>query len=231
MCGKQTVKQAKATKHCATSFAIPSPDTHSEKTITTAKHPPTYTHLDACIANIAHFFTIKLFPFFMVELFHQRHNVLWFDEVDKRIPHIALVLKVDGEVEKVVRAQKQLVDCGQQHLLRILVGDVFDHQRCALVCTCHDLVEVERIQLFLLCFALCLSNRVEVTAAQAAAGPPQGPFFTAVFWSELMLLACTKALGLFFLGGGGCTRGILQGVWRQWGMGKWFGTGCAALVW
>ena len=50
----------------------------------------------------------------------------------------ALVLEVDGQVEEVVGAPEVLVDRRQQHLLRVLVGDVPNHQRRASVIACHD---------------------------------------------------------------------------------------------
>ena len=54
----------------------------------------------------------------------------------KGIAHVALVLEVDGQVEKVVLALELLINSGQQHLLRVFVGDVLHHECGALVLPC-----------------------------------------------------------------------------------------------
>jgi len=57
-------------------------------------------------------------------------------QVDERVANVALVLEVDGQVEEVVAAAELLVHRLQQHLLRVLVGDVLNHQRGAPVLHC-----------------------------------------------------------------------------------------------
>ncbi len=74
----------------------------------------------------------------------------YLNHVDERVANVAFVLEIDGQVEEVVRATEALVDRGQQHLLRVLVGDIFDHQRRAPVLATGNLLQVESVQLLLL---------------------------------------------------------------------------------
>ena len=49
------------------------------------------------------------------------------DKVNKRVPHVAVVFEINGKVEEVIVVLLRPVDCLQQHLLSVLVGDVFNH--------------------------------------------------------------------------------------------------------
>lgn len=94
------------------------------------------THLDTGIADIANLLAVELLPLLAVELLDEWDDVGRPHHVDKSIAHIAFVLEIDGQVEKVVGAAKLFIDGGEQHLLRVLVGNVLDHQGCALVLAC-----------------------------------------------------------------------------------------------
>ena len=56
--------------------------------------------------------------------------------VEEGVSHIALVLEVDGKVEEVILALELLINGRQQHLLRVLVGDVLHHKCGPLVLAC-----------------------------------------------------------------------------------------------
>ena len=79
---------------------------------------------------MANFLAVESLPLALVEALGERQDVLGLNHVDECVADIALVLEVDGQVEEVVQAAELLVDGLQQHLLRVLVGDVLDHQRC-----------------------------------------------------------------------------------------------------
>ena len=61
--------------------------------------------------------------------------------------------------------------------------------------TSHDLVQVQGVELLLLGLALRLGHRVQVAAAQAPPGPPQGPLIAPLLGAQL-LLASPQALCL-----------------------------------
>mmetsp|Transcript_950 Transcript_950/g.2806 ORF Transcript_950/g.2806 Transcript_950/m.2806 type:complete len:250 (-) Transcript_950:1429-2178(-) len=92
--------------------------------------------------------------------------------VDESIPHIALVLEVDRQVEEVEREWihpgEPLLQKRQKHLLGILVRDVLDHERCALVFAHRDLVQVQPVHPILLGPALSLGHRVHLVPGQPA---------------------------------------------------------------
>lgn len=84
--------------------------------------------LDASKGDFADFLAVELFPFFVVETIIEGNNRLWSDKVDESVSNIALVLKVDGKIEKVVEAFVVLIDGGEKHALVVFVGNVFDHE-------------------------------------------------------------------------------------------------------
>jgi len=53
------------------------------------------------------------------------------EEVDERVPDVALVPKIDREVEEIeaLLVEAELVDDGQKHSLRVLIRDVSQHDR------------------------------------------------------------------------------------------------------
>lgn len=78
-------------------------------------------------------FGVEVLPALRVELAEERHDAAVVDEVDEGVADVALVLEVYRQVEEVVRAAVRGVDLLQQHRLRVLVGDVADHDRRAFV--------------------------------------------------------------------------------------------------
>lgn len=66
--------------------------------------------LDTRIRDATHFFRIKLLPFLIVELFIKCRDALRVDKIDKRVSHIAAILKVYGKVKEVVGTLMMLID-------------------------------------------------------------------------------------------------------------------------
>ena len=93
-------------------------------------------HLDTGIADVADLLAVELLPLFAVKLLDKGDDVLWSHHVDESIAHVALVLEVDGQIKEIICAAELLVNCGQKHFLRVLVWDVLDHERGALVLAC-----------------------------------------------------------------------------------------------
>lgn len=60
--------------------------------------------LDTCVRNARNLLRIEPLPLAVVEVLVQRHDTFGRGHVDKRVSHIALVLKVDRKVQKVARA-------------------------------------------------------------------------------------------------------------------------------
>ena len=76
---------------------------------------------------------------------HRRRGNGWRPyHVEESVAHVALVLEVDRQVEEVVLALELLVYGSEQHLLRVLVGDVLDHERGALVVPCTGINSLEQ---------------------------------------------------------------------------------------
>ena len=75
--------------------------------------------LDARVRDGAHLLGVEVVPAPPVVLAEERHHRPAVDEVDERIPHVALVLEVDGQVKKVVGAHKMLVHLLQHGRLKV----------------------------------------------------------------------------------------------------------------
>jgi hypothetical protein len=48
--------------------------------------------------------------------------------IDEGVAHVAAVGCIDWQLEKILAAQEILVNEIQQHRLRVLIGNVFDHK-------------------------------------------------------------------------------------------------------
>jgi len=100
--------------------------------------------LDARKSDLTHFLAVELLPGARVMPMVKINHRIRCQQIDERVAHIALVLEIDGQVEKVVEAFVRLVHLGEQHLLRVLVGNVADHQCGAVLALRENVVHVER---------------------------------------------------------------------------------------
>ena len=87
--------------------------------------------LDATVCDLADFLRIESLPRLVIQVLIKRHNVDWIDEVDEGVADVAAIVEVERQVEKVVPTLMKPVDALKQHLLRVLVRNVSDHDRCA----------------------------------------------------------------------------------------------------
>ena len=60
--------------------------------------------LHSTVLYIAHFVTVEAFPSFVVETLEKINNENAINEVDESVPHIALIFKIDGQIEEIVLA-------------------------------------------------------------------------------------------------------------------------------
>lgn len=93
------------------------------------------SHLNASVADVADLLAVELLPLLAVELVDEGDDVMWANHVDEGVAHIAFILEINRQVEEVIGPTEFLINGCQQHLLRVLIGDVLDHQRCTLVIT------------------------------------------------------------------------------------------------
>jgi hypothetical protein len=89
--------------------------------------------LDAGVGDLALLFRVELAPLLVIELLVKGLKRCAADKIDERIAHVAFVLEVDGQVEKIVSALVLLVHSSKQHFLAVLVGNVANHEGRALV--------------------------------------------------------------------------------------------------
>ncbi len=93
------------------------------------------SHLNAGVTDVADLLAVELLPLLAIKLLDEGDDVLWANHVDEGVAHIALILEINWQVEEVVGSMELFVNGCQQHLLRVLIGDVLDHQRRTLVVT------------------------------------------------------------------------------------------------
>ena len=93
------------------------------------------SHLNAGVTDVADLLAVELLPLLAIKLLDEGDDVLWANHVDEGVAHIAFILEINWQVEEVVGSMELFVNGCQQHLLRVLIGDVLDHQRRTLVVT------------------------------------------------------------------------------------------------
>ena len=86
--------------------------------------------LYARVLDLAYLLAVELRPLLVVEALVECFYSAQLLEVNKGIAHIAVVLEVDGKVEKVVRVVEALVDSFEHELLRIFIRNVLNHDCC-----------------------------------------------------------------------------------------------------
>lgn len=83
--------------------------------------------LYSSVSYFAYLITVESRPLFWIKPNVKINNEYTINEVDKGITHIALVLKVDWKVEKVVLVFMILINQIQQHSLRVFIWNVLYH--------------------------------------------------------------------------------------------------------
>lgn len=99
--------------------------------------------LNAAVGQLANFLGVEALPLLAGQVFVQLHDKGRVAHVDKGVPHVAVVLQVDWQVEEVVLALVARVDPPQQHLLRVLVRDIPYHHRSPGVTACQNRNHIE----------------------------------------------------------------------------------------
>mmetsp|Transcript_20382 Transcript_20382/g.44122 ORF Transcript_20382/g.44122 Transcript_20382/m.44122 type:complete len:298 (+) Transcript_20382:307-1200(+) len=76
----------------------------------------------------------------------KRQNVLAIHEIDKSVPTVAPVFKINGQIKEIndPRTVAILRKLRKKHLLRVFVGDVPNHERCARIPAILDRFQVQQ---------------------------------------------------------------------------------------
>lgn len=83
------------------------------------------------ISYFANLVTVEKVPFLGVKLDKEFYDVDAVHKVEEGVTHIALVFEINRQIEKVVLSLVVAIKSLQQHSLRVLVWNVFDHDRGA----------------------------------------------------------------------------------------------------
>ena len=85
--------------------------------------------LNSRIPYLTHLARSKPLPPGVVKILVEWLDVLQVDEVDERVPDVAVVVLIHWKVEKVVAIFEVLIDVLEDHAFGVVIGDVSDHQR------------------------------------------------------------------------------------------------------
>jgi len=99
--------------------------------------------LNASVGQLADLLRVEAFPHLAGEVIEQLHHKKGVAHVDEGVPHVAVVLEVDRQVEEVVPACVLLVQPLQKHLLRVLVWNVLDHDCRSRVAPARNLLQIQ----------------------------------------------------------------------------------------
>ena len=106
-------------------------------------HEVTLT-LDSSKSDLANLLRVEVLPRLVVHVLKKRHDVDWIHEIDESVADVAIVVQVKRQVEEVVRSLVQPVDALQEHLLRVLVRNMTNHNRGAPVLAAEQPVKIDR---------------------------------------------------------------------------------------
>ena len=83
--------------------------------------------LDSRVVNSTDFLRVEFLPLFAVEGEEKVFQVFQREEVDECVADVAVVVKIDREVKKIVFVPEFPVDCFQHLFFRVFIRDVSDH--------------------------------------------------------------------------------------------------------
>ena len=106
-------------------------------------HEVTLT-LDSSKSDLANLLRVEVLPRLVVHVLEKRHDVDWIHEIDESVADVAIVVQVKRQVEEVVSSLVQPVDALQEHLLRVLVRNMANHNRGAPVLAAEQPVKIDR---------------------------------------------------------------------------------------
>lgn len=104
--------------------------------------------LQACLGHLADLDAHEIGPLVFVEFLVEVVELGGASHVDEGVAHVATVASVNRKLEKVLATQEVPVDEIQQHRLRVLVWDIFDHEGSALVGRVAHLVAGDVLEVF-----------------------------------------------------------------------------------
>ena len=99
--------------------------------------------LDTTIGDLANLVAIELCPLGSIILVEEVHNENGINEVDEGITHVAVVLEVNRQIEKVIVVLLGPIYRLQEHLLGVLVGNVLNHDCRPIILAIQNVVDVQ----------------------------------------------------------------------------------------
>lgn len=98
--------------------------------------------LEAAVGDLANLLRVEGLPRLVVEVLIEGHDKEGVDEVYESVADIASVIQIQGQVEEIISALMMPVNAIKQHILRVLVGNVTDHNRRASILSAQNAVQV-----------------------------------------------------------------------------------------
>lgn len=99
--------------------------------------------LNAAIGDLTDLLRVEGLPCLVVQVQIEWYDVNRVYEVDEGITNVAAVVQIQWQVEEVESAFVLAVNALQHHFLRVLVGDVADHDRSARVLAPQYAIQVD----------------------------------------------------------------------------------------
>ena len=98
--------------------------------------------LDAPVGDLADLLRVERLPRLVIQVLVEGYNVDGVDEVDEGVANVTPIIEVKWQVEEVIAALMIPVDALEQHLFRVLVRNVPDHNSRAAVLALEDALQV-----------------------------------------------------------------------------------------
>ena len=98
--------------------------------------------LEPAVGDLADLLGVESLPRLVVQVLIEGHDKEGVDEVYESVADIASVIQIQGQVEEIISALMVPVYAIKQHILRVLVGNVTDHDRRASILSAQNAVQV-----------------------------------------------------------------------------------------
>ena len=98
--------------------------------------------LQPAVGDLANLLRVEGLPRLVVQVLIEGNDEEGVDEVYESVADIASVIQIQRQVEEIISALMVPVDTIKQHILRVLVGNVTDHDRRASILSAQNAVQV-----------------------------------------------------------------------------------------
>lgn len=86
--------------------------------------------LNSGVSNLTNLKWVELFPLLIMKLLIKWEDITQINKIDKSVTYVAVILRIDGEIKKIIASPKITVKSLKHHFFGVLVRNITNHEGC-----------------------------------------------------------------------------------------------------